>query len=65
MFKVLIGPFGSDVALVNVSFPSEVLSVTDCSARGFNVLEHTSPNSSLKVFTLEVPFRDPVVQQRV
>ncbi|XP_053301387.1 uncharacterized protein LOC128460294 [Pleuronectes platessa] len=63
IFKVLIGPFGSDVTLVNVTFPSEVLSVTDCSARGFNVLEHTSPNSSLKVFTLDVPFTDPVVQQ--
>nr|XP_019963154.1 PREDICTED: uncharacterized protein LOC109642703 [Paralichthys olivaceus] len=63
IFKVLIGPLGSDVALVNVTFPSEVLSVADCSARGFNVLEHTSPNSSLKVFTLDVPFTDPVVQQ--
>ncbi|XP_023270767.1 uncharacterized protein LOC111661437 [Seriola lalandi dorsalis] len=63
IFKVLLGPFGSDVALMNITFPSEVLSVADCSARGFKVLEHMSPNSSSKVFTLEVPFTDPVVQQ--
>ncbi|XP_067338951.1 uncharacterized protein [Channa argus] len=61
-FKMLLGPFGTDVALVNISFPSEVLSVADCNVRGFNVLEHMSPNSSTKVFTIEVPFMDPVVQ---
>ncbi|XP_039981930.1 uncharacterized protein LOC120789331 [Xiphias gladius] len=61
IFKVLFGPFGSDVALMNVTFPSEVLSLADCSVRGFNVLEHVSPNSSSKIFTLEVPFMDPVV----
>uniref|UniRef100_A0A4W6F6D0 ZP domain-containing protein n=1 Tax=Lates calcarifer TaxID=8187 RepID=A0A4W6F6D0_LATCA len=63
MFKVLLGPFGSDVALMNISFPYEVLSVADCIARGFTVLEHMSPNSSSKVFMLEVPFTDPVVSQ--
>uniref|UniRef100_UPI0037E87E56 uncharacterized protein n=1 Tax=Semicossyphus pulcher TaxID=241346 RepID=UPI0037E87E56 len=63
VFKVLLGPFGSDVALMNITFPSEVLSVADCKVRGFNVLEHASPNSSSKVFTLEVPFTDPVVLQ--
>lgn len=65
MFKVLLGPFGSDVALMNISFPYEVLSVADCIARGFTVLEHMSPNSSSKVFMLEVPFTDPVVSQTV
>lgn len=64
-FKVLFGPFGHDVALVNITFPSEVLSVADCTVRGFNILEHMSPNSSSKVFTLEVPFTDRVVQQMV
>ncbi|XP_035534148.1 uncharacterized protein LOC118340356 [Morone saxatilis] len=63
IFKVLLGPFGSDVALINFTFPSEVLSVADCIARGFNVLEHMPPNSSSKVFTLEVPFTDRVVLQ--
>ncbi|XP_076613030.1 uncharacterized protein LOC143336650 [Chaetodon auriga] len=63
-FKVLLGPFASDVALMNITFPSEVLSVADCSVRGINVLEHMSPNSSSKVFTLEVPFTDPAVLQK-
>ncbi|XP_041661286.1 uncharacterized protein LOC121521400 isoform X2 [Cheilinus undulatus] len=62
VFKVLLGPFGTDVALMNITFPSEVLSVADFSVRGFNFLEHMSPNSSSKVFTVEVPFTDPVVQ---
>ncbi|XP_029281423.1 uncharacterized protein LOC115003673 [Cottoperca gobio] len=61
LFKVLLGPFGSDVSLMNISFPSEVLSVADCNARGFKVLEHMSPNNNSKVFTLEVPFTDRVV----
>ncbi len=65
IFKVLLGPFSSDVALINVTFPSEVLSMSDCNMRGFNVLEHISPNSSSKVFTLEVPFTDRVVLQMV
>lgn len=65
LFKVLLGPVGSDVALINITFPSEVLSVVDCNVRGFNVLEHMSPNSSSKVFTLEVPFTDSVVLQTV
>ncbi len=65
LFKVLLGPFGSDVALINITFPSEVLSVADCNVRGFNVQEHMSPNSSSKVFTVEVPFMDRVVLQMV
>ncbi|XP_070705364.1 uncharacterized protein [Pempheris klunzingeri] len=63
VFKVLLGPVGSDVALMNITFPYEVLSVVDCNIRGFNVLEHMSPNGSTKVFTLEVPFTDRVVLQ--
>uniref|UniRef100_A0A667XWR0 Uncharacterized LOC115356181 n=1 Tax=Myripristis murdjan TaxID=586833 RepID=A0A667XWR0_9TELE len=62
IFKVLLGPLGSDVALVNITFPTEVLSVADCNVRGFNVLEHESHNGS-KAFTLQVPFTDPVVMQ--
>ncbi|XP_076024138.1 uncharacterized protein LOC143014217 [Genypterus blacodes] len=60
VFKVLLGPLGSDVALMNISLPSEVLSVANCNVRGFNVQEHTSHNGS-KAFTLEVPFTDPAV----
>ncbi|XP_034554945.1 uncharacterized protein LOC117823812 [Notolabrus celidotus] len=61
VFKVLLGPFGPDVALMNISFPSEVLTVADCNLRGINIQEHTYPNSSSKVFSVEVPFMDRVV----
>lgn len=61
---MLLGPFYADVELMTITFPSEVLSVDGCNARGFNVMEHMS-NGSSKVFTLEVPFTDRVVLQRV
>uniref|UniRef100_A0A8C6MIR3 Uncharacterized LOC107377668 n=1 Tax=Nothobranchius furzeri TaxID=105023 RepID=A0A8C6MIR3_NOTFU len=64
MFKMTLGHFASDVALINISFPNEVLSMADCSARGFNVFEYMSPNSTMKVFTLQVPFTYPAVHQR-
>ncbi|KAG7508964.1 hypothetical protein JOB18_030126 [Solea senegalensis] len=63
VFKVMLGPFGSDVALMNVTVNTQVLTVEECLARGFNILEHISPNGSVKVFSLQVPFTDPVVQQ--
>uniref|UniRef100_A0A3Q1IT83 ZP domain-containing protein n=1 Tax=Anabas testudineus TaxID=64144 RepID=A0A3Q1IT83_ANATE len=63
IFKLILGPFGTDVALINITFPSEVLSVAECNVRGFNVMELMSPNSSSKVFILQVPFMDPVVLQ--
>ncbi|KAM3603292.1 uncharacterized protein V6R79_020033 [Siganus canaliculatus] len=62
-FKVLLGPFSSDVALTSLTFPSEVLTMADCHVRGFNVLEHVSPDGLSKVFTLEVPFTDRGVLQ--
>lgn len=65
IFKVLIGPFSSDVTLMNITFPSEVLSVEECNVRGLNVQEHRSHNSSFKVITLQVPFTDRVVLQMV
>ncbi|XP_034383630.1 uncharacterized protein LOC117727433 [Cyclopterus lumpus] len=64
IFKMLVGPFCSDVALKNITFPSEVLSIADCNARGLKVLEHMSPESCSKVFTLEVPFTYHGVVQR-
>uniref|UniRef100_A0A3Q2VSK0 Uncharacterized LOC102292328 n=1 Tax=Haplochromis burtoni TaxID=8153 RepID=A0A3Q2VSK0_HAPBU len=63
VFKLVLGHFAPDVALMNITFPSEVLTIAQCHARGFNIREHVSPNSSLKVFTLEVPFTDPAVLQ--
>uniref|UniRef100_A0A3Q3C616 Uncharacterized LOC102292328 n=1 Tax=Haplochromis burtoni TaxID=8153 RepID=A0A3Q3C616_HAPBU len=65
VFKLVLGHFAPDVALMNITFPSEVLTIAQCHARGFNIREHVSPNSSLKVFTLEVPFTDPAVLQSV
>lgn len=64
-FDFLLGSFGPDVFLMNVSFPTGVLSVEECSARGINILEHTFPGSTLRFFTLQVPFADPSVLQRV
>ncbi|XP_054910138.1 uncharacterized protein LOC129375232 [Poeciliopsis prolifica] len=64
MFRMTLGHFAADVALVNITSHAEVLSMPDCSARGFNILEHMSPNTSLKVFTLQVPFADPAVLQQ-
>ena len=62
---MLLGHFGSDVFLANITFPGEVMSVADCNVRGFNVLEHLSPNGTSKFFTLEVPFTDHVVLKMV
>ncbi|XP_056284521.1 uncharacterized protein LOC130202792 [Pseudoliparis swirei] len=56
IFKMTLGPFCSDVTLMNITFPSEVLSIADCSARGLKVLEHKSAKSCSKMFNLEVPF---------
>ncbi|XP_028253048.1 uncharacterized protein LOC114428649 [Parambassis ranga] len=64
VFKVMLGQFASDVALTHINCSSEVLSVTELNDNGFNLLEHQSPNSSFKFFTLEVPFTASVVHQR-
>ncbi|XP_029966110.1 uncharacterized protein LOC115401880 [Salarias fasciatus] len=63
VFKLVLGHFAPDVALVNITFPTGVLSLEECIVRGFKVLEHLSPNGTFKAFTLEVPFTDPVVLQ--
>lgn len=65
VFKVLLGPFGYDVALINITFSSEVLSVADFGIRGFNIQEHWSHNGTLKYLTIKVPFTDGVVLQMV
>lgn len=60
----MLGSFGPDVVLINISIPTGVLSVEECNARDFNILEHTFPGSSSKFFTLQVPFADPSVQRK-
>ncbi|XP_047429889.1 uncharacterized protein LOC124999149 [Mugil cephalus] len=64
MFRVVLGQFALDVALLNVTFPYGALSVRDANARGFNIQEHLTPDGNMKVYTLEVPFTDPLVLQR-
>lgn len=53
------------MVLLNISFPTEVLSVPKCISRGFQVVEDTSLNRSSKYFHIQIPFKDPVVQQMV
>lgn len=65
VFKVALGQFALDVVLLNITFPYGVLSVRDANVRGFNIQEHITPDGNLKIFTLEVPFTDPFVLQRV
>uniref|UniRef100_A0A8K9V2F9 ZP domain-containing protein n=1 Tax=Oncorhynchus mykiss TaxID=8022 RepID=A0A8K9V2F9_ONCMY len=61
VFVLELGTFNLDVELLNITFPTMVLTVAECNARGFNVREQRSPDNTLKTFRLEVPFSDPVV----
>lgn len=60
VFDLVLGTFLYDVMLVNITFTTGVLTVTEANARGFNVQEHRFPNGS-KTFSLRVPFSNPVV----
>ena len=60
-----LGTFNLDVELLNITFPTMVLTVAECNARGFNVQEQRSPDNTLKTFRMEVPFSDPVVFKEV
>ncbi|XP_055740334.1 uncharacterized protein LOC129824850 isoform X1 [Salvelinus fontinalis] len=61
VFVLELGTFNLDVELLNVTFPTMVLTVAECNARGFNVQEQRSLDNTLKSFRMEVPFSDPVV----
>ncbi|KAK6297183.1 hypothetical protein J4Q44_G00317660 [Coregonus suidteri] len=63
VFVFELGTFNLDVALLNITFPTVVLTVAECNARGFNVQEQRSLDNTLKTFRMEVPFSDPVVFQ--
>lgn len=63
VFKASIGPFASDVVLLNITFPSEVLTLDQCISRGFNIQEHRPQNDSLKLYTFNIPFTDRAVGQ--
>uniref|UniRef100_A0A8C7HRL2 ZP domain-containing protein n=1 Tax=Oncorhynchus kisutch TaxID=8019 RepID=A0A8C7HRL2_ONCKI len=60
VFVLELGTFNLDVELLNITFPTMVLTVAECNARGFNVQEQRSPDNTLKTFRMEVPFSDPV-----
>ncbi|XP_077367109.1 uncharacterized protein LOC144010602 [Festucalex cinctus] len=64
VFKMVIGPFASDVSLLNITFSNEIVSVHGCNERGFNVQERLSQGSGLKFISLQVPFEDRVVQRK-
>ncbi|XP_038818484.1 uncharacterized protein LOC120019235 [Salvelinus namaycush] len=61
VFVLELGTFNLDVELLNITFPTMVLTVAECNARGFNVQEQRSLDNTLKSFRMEVPFSDPVV----
>nr|XP_046229503.1 uncharacterized protein LOC124050741 isoform X2 [Scatophagus argus] len=60
VFSVHLGTFLHDVELKNITFSTEVLTVEECSARGFTVQEQRLP-SGTKSFSLQVPFDADVV----
>ncbi|XP_031178343.1 uncharacterized protein LOC116066418 [Sander lucioperca] len=63
VFSVYLGTFLHDVQLRNITFSTGVLTIEECSARGFIVQEHHFPNGT-KGFSLLVPFGDDVVLKR-
>ncbi|CDQ96462.1 unnamed protein product [Oncorhynchus mykiss] len=64
VFVLELGTFNLDVELLNITFPTMVLTVAECNARGFNVQEQRSPDNTLKTFRMEVPFSETVVFKR-
>jgi len=64
MFDVLLGPFLYDVELVNLTFPTGVLTLAEANLRGFNIQEQRFQNGS-KAFRLQVPFSDSFVGKTV
>ncbi|XP_041099492.1 uncharacterized protein LOC121310257 [Polyodon spathula] len=64
VFNVTLGTFLPDVELVQIVVGPEPLTVPEANLKGYNVQEHVFPNGS-KTFTLQVPFEDPNVKQKV
>uniref|UniRef100_A0A667XZ09 Zona pellucida protein AX 1 n=1 Tax=Myripristis murdjan TaxID=586833 RepID=A0A667XZ09_9TELE len=60
VFKAQLGPLLHDMELLNITFPTGVLTVEECNARGFTIQEHSFSNGT-KSFSLQVPFSDDVV----
>ncbi|MGH0179748.1 UNVERIFIED_CONTAM: hypothetical protein FKN15_002490 [Acipenser sinensis] len=64
VFNVTLGTFLPDVELVKIIVGPETLTVPEANLKGYNVQEHVFPNGS-KTYTLQVPFEDPNVKQKV
>ncbi|MGH0167278.1 UNVERIFIED_CONTAM: hypothetical protein FKN15_056986 [Acipenser sinensis] len=64
VFNVTLGTFLPDVELVKIIVGPETLTVPEPNLKGYNVQEHVFPNGS-KTYTLQVPFEDPNVKQKV
>lgn len=64
VFDVLLGYLLPDVELVNITFGSELLTVSEIIIKGINLQEHSFPNNT-KAFALQVPFSEPYVQIKV
>ncbi|MGH0179492.1 UNVERIFIED_CONTAM: hypothetical protein FKN15_001741, partial [Acipenser sinensis] len=64
VFNVTLGTFLPDVELVKIIVGPETLTVPEANLKGYNVQEHVFPNGS-KTYTLQVPFEDPSVKQKV
>ncbi|XP_051732227.1 zona pellucida protein AX 2 isoform X2 [Ctenopharyngodon idella] len=60
-FDVLLGYFLPDVKLLNITFGSELLTVSEVIIKGIVLQEQSFPNGT-KAFTLQVPFSEPHVQ---
>ena len=59
-----LGTFLPDVELVKIIVGPETLTVPEANLKVYNVQEHVFPNDS-KTYTLQVPFEDPNVKQKV
>ncbi|XP_043075297.1 zona pellucida protein AX 2 isoform X2 [Puntigrus tetrazona] len=61
VFDVMLGYFLPDVELLNITFGSELLVVSDIIIKGIYLQEHSFLNDT-KAFALRVPFSEPYVQ---
>jgi len=64
VFEALLGYFLPDVVLLNITFGSELLAVSEAIAKGIGLEEQIFPNGS-KAIALQVPFSPPYVEEKV
>ncbi|XP_048064404.1 zona pellucida protein AX 2 isoform X1 [Megalobrama amblycephala] len=64
IFDILLGYFLPDVELLNITFGSELLTVSEIIITGL-VLQEQSFLNGTKAFNLQVPFSEPYVQVKI